>query len=405
MVYHLGINLAWPTSHSQATGNVYFEHHIPLLQAMGFSIFRVIFTSWALNHHSVQNQQEMIQLLKYCQKRNIKLILSLHHFTDFLGLSTSEYHRHENKHRHIRIDKNSIIILLSRIFEEGLQNTIYSVELFNEIDLTATKQQKQILQKLNSLLIALKENFPLPYTISISNHLNQKQIQPKIFCPLELHTYSYPHETLLGNIKYIQKNNFLQQISEYAKYSDEYKSILSSHIYFISWLWAWALLRREVSPLSRWWEEIIKDERYKKILLLFERTFQKLPQVTYIPDGSISFIPQKSKNIITSPYSKIQTRLTNILQNIRILKHERWAIKKFLYKLFSSSPKSDFLVFRDHNNKHYILIETYTSNIIDLQQIIYTQGYSINLLTAKRNSFKSDTPISVSPWCYLFVCR
>lgn len=405
MIYHLGINLAWPTSNTQTKGINYFKQNIPLLQTMGFSLFRVIFTSWALNHHLTQNQQEIIQLLKYCQKRNIKLILSLYHFTDFLNFSSREYHHYENKHRSMQISGKSIMSLLSRIFEENLQQSIYRIELFNEIDLAEPKQQKYLLQKLNSLLIVLKENFPLPYTISISNHLNQNQIQSQISCPLELHTYSYPHETLLGNIKYIQKNNFPQQISEYAKYSDEYKPILSSHIYFAAWLWAWALLRREASPLSRWWEEIIKDEKYKKILRLFQDTFQKLPQVNYIPDINISFIPQKSKNIIASPYSKIKTRLTNILQNIRTIKDERWAIKKFLYKSFFPSPKSDFLVFRDHNNKYYILIETYTSNSIDLQQIIYTQGYSINLLTAKCNSFKNSTSISVSPWCYLFVCR
>lgn len=405
MVYHLGINLAWPTTYSQTKGNAYFKYHIPLLQRMGFNIFRVIFTSWSLNPYSIQDQEEIIQLLKYCQKKNIKLILVLYHFTDFLDLSTREYFHHENKNKSMRISKTSIITLMSRIFEENLQNTIYHIELFNEIDLAEPKQQKYLLQKLNSLLIVLKENFPLPYTISISNHLNQNQIQSQISCPLELHTYSYPHETLLGNIKYIQKNNFPQQISEYAKYSDEYKPILSSHIYFAAWLWAWALLRREASPLSRWWEEIIKDEKYKKILRLFQDTFQKLPQVNYIPDINISFIPQKSKNIIASPYSKIKTRLTNILQNIKVLKHERWAIKKFLYKSLSPSSKSDFLVFRDHENKHYILIETYTSNIIDLQQIIYTQGYSINLVTAKRNSFKNNTTISVCPWCYLFICR
>lgn len=232
MFYHLGINLAWPTTYSKMKKIPYFKHHIFALQTMGFSVFRIVFTSWSLNHHSSQGQQEILQILKFCKKNNLKVTLVLYHFTDFCDFPTREYFHYENKSEGMIISEKFTIELMSRIFEENLQSTIHNIELFNEVDLVSPKKQKRILQMLNLLLISLKVRFSFHYTISISNHLNKKQVQQYFYGPIELHTYSYPHETLLGNIKYMQKSNCFQQIGEYAKYSDEHRSILSSYVYF-----------------------------------------------------------------------------------------------------------------------------------------------------------------------------
>lgn len=404
MTYQLGINIARPSDHCEKNKiQEYYGYYFHQFSERGFSVFRIVFTSRSLNPFHKKGQEDLLKIFKYCKKYNLKLILCLYHFTDFIDFYQREYVSKEYLSYWKDIKHSTIINWLKTIDNNWLSDVIYSIELFNEIDLIPLCLREQIINDLNKLLSVIKKSFSFDCHISLANHLNFSSFKERFNCPIDLHLYSFPYDTLLSNIKFIGIINSSNYIGEYAKYSDYYHSSLSSVIYFFAGIRAGGLLWWKLSPFSRRWEELIQEKKYQIWLSIFWNFFWKLPKLQYDQRKEILIEQTKKEICIDSPFKKIFSRLFSLLINPRILKYELWAIKKFLQKTIHKNKLLDQLSFVDEKENLYILLESYVNFSIKIPDFNKYHLCNLqNLLSGEIITITNRDNISqIKPWCYL----
>jgi len=389
-----------------------YSDYIKYYSEQWIRLIRIIFVPWWIDPlNKSKHIMLFLDILNICKLYNIKVIISLNHFTSFSQIGYREFESNEYLLCKMRIDHSWILDLLDTIYANLLGNTIDTIELFNEIDLISLQIRKSIISQINQLYLSIKEKYKCNCAVSISNHLTLKWYQKRLLVKIDAHSYWYPYHCILENLLYFKSKNACHYMSEYAKYSDYFRDDIDSLICFASWLRWWYIIWLYHSPLYWWRDSLYKKVEYEKALKCFQEISSKLVKPKIINSNIIKAITlwvQENKSYSNSQKeSKWLYRLKKLIQNPSAIVYEYNAILKYIQKIFFYRKKYKFILIEGDNWLRYLLLETY-SLINELQfNEYYHKVWILNLLTwEKHNSIliiKNKCIFRFHPWCYIIA--
>ncbi len=342
-------------------------------------------------------------ILDKALEKEIEVCLVLNNFTDYnvntyldindkrySWLNNPYYFKYKKAKNFFKVVDKDYFESLTRVLNviEEYSNVKY-IELMNEIDQIECSNII-LINWLNDLILLLKNKYGerFVYSSSISNHRLFEKFRKNINCYVDLHFYSFPYVTAIENIEYINSKGDILYLGEYAKYSDSsYLDSLESKIYFVSGLWGFYFYNLNYPPLHWWWQDLLNDEEYIKIIDVFKDLSAKFGKVRGISKGKTDYrIYDKVSDV--NEKQKIKERLLNLLKHPLFIFDEFKNIKKFIGRKF---VKQSDVIFRN------IILEDKVIYYLECNSNIVFNGNfngkkSINLLTGVESKCKKNIP-------------
>ena len=407
------INIAWE---ELGTRNAdYYFIRIDQASKLGVKMIRIILCSWNLNPiFNKSDLERLMNIIKHANNKRIDIVLTLFNFPDFnkfnyLDTGNKKYSWYSNvlrkKYKRPKsffknvdceiIDK--IIKLLEKI---SIFDNVKIIEIMNEIDQVQINNSILINWCNNLFKILSKKFSKYQFSVSISNYCYYDFFKNKLLCYVDLHSYSFPMDSSCKNLLYLaKKQKEILYIGEYSKNSDRgYINEYNSMIYFTSSLWISKALGLAYTPMSWWWDDVLTNEKYKKIINIFNK-LEKQYSFTEIEQCLINeseyYINEMTKDKIER--KKIKERLVNLLKHPLFIKYELNNIKKFIIK--KKNTNEEILIFKLSNNNDNFYMEVNKNVLIDLKLIFKDNFEIIDLITGKKHVLKDGK--SKLYGCYL----
>ncbi|MCL2860542.1 MAG: hypothetical protein FWF46_08395 [Oscillospiraceae bacterium] len=395
MIPKMSINLCWDTSEKNTIEN--YKKWIDTCEKNKIEVIRIISCSWSINFlYEHEDMRKLIEIIEYAKIKNIEICLVLNNFVDFNiknynDINNERYSWIANKYSDYykkptnffkNVDKeylNNILNVLFKIYE---YDNICYIEIMNEID--QIHCNKRVLanwcNKINKNII---DKFPNRYKIlcSISNYALYEYYKRKLNCFVDLHFYSFPYESAYRNIEKYDVLSF-----EYAKNSDKhYLQDYNSKIYFCSGIWGAFILKRAITPMHWWWQELLSNKNYLTIMDVLSKNVSDFGEILDVTNYNVSYELLYS-NSEKRESNKIIQRLINLIKHPSFIVNEFKSIRKFIIKKLKKEEltlcrkvKTDKCVF------YYL--ETYSFIKILNQELLHMEA--IDLITGEKFKVKS----------------
>jgi len=275
------------------------------------------------------------------------------------------------------LDKNFVAKIKKVLDKIKGFNNITKIEIFNEIDQVNIDNKILIkwISELERELSIYEKRYR--FYVSIANHDNLKLFKNNLPIPVDIHLYNCPSEYAFKNIEYLKdKLDNSCYLGEYAKFSDNsYLEVCESKSYFCSGLWGSYLQGLRNSPLHWWWQELLVNSEYLRIIGLFRKYAPKNFNLVSSDNFEISdleVIESGENNSIRR--DKILFRLKNVILHPTYLKAERGAIVKFMKKNLSSYIDKEKILIRNFENQKYVYFYCEPKNCQKVSFNLYTKG-------------------------------
>ncbi len=383
----IGMNFCWNPSNSN-TLKTYISY-IDWCDKHKIKIIRIIFSKWGLN--CIYDKKDVIifkQIVQYASTKNISIIISLLNFTDFntinyLDINNENFSWKFNKYQIIdkKVSKffkkiNDVLIEdISYVLDSIAEyNNIKFIEIMNEID-QVNYNDVILINWCNKLIDILSKNYKkYIFTCSVSNHQKYDLYREKLNCYVDLHFYSFPSESAFKNLQYVIDNyKEILYFGEYAKNSDySYMKDYGSKLYFTSGLWGSYFLKLTYSAMSWWWDDIIINSEYEKIIDFYNTNnhnfqFDNFEEIS--TEGLSIEYNNNSTNKDTIEKNKIIERIINLLKHPLFIFKELKSIRKYLSRKLKK--EKSLTVYRiNSKSKKIFYIECNEECIIDLKPLL-----------------------------------
>ena len=381
------MNFCWNPSNSN-TLKTYISY-IDWCDKHKIKIIRIIFSKWGLN--CIYDKKDVIifkQIVQYASTKNISIIISLLNFTDFntinyLDINNENFSWKFNKYQIIdkKVSKffkkiNDVLIEdISYVLDSIAEyNNIKFIEIMNEID-QVNYNDVILINWCNKLIDILSKNYKkYIFTCSVSNHQKYDLYREKLNCYVDLHFYSFPSESAFKNLQYVIDNyKEILYFGEYAKNSDySYMKDYGSKLYFTSGLWGSYFLKLTYSAMSWWWDDIIINSEYEKIIDFYNTNnhnfqFDNFEEIS--TEGLSIEYNNNSTNKDTIEKNKIIERIINLLKHPLFIFKELKSIRKYLSRKLKK--EKSLTVYRiNSKSKKIFYIECNEECIIDLKPLL-----------------------------------
>lgn len=416
----IGMNFCWSPSKNDTleTYKGYFdwcdEHKV--------KIIRIVFSKWGLNCiYDKKDVTILKQIVQYASTKNINIIIVLLNFTDFntvnyLDINNKKFSWKFNKYRIVDKKVSKFFKKINDVLVEDINyvldsiaeyNNIKFIEIMNEID-QVNCDDSILINWCNKLISILSKKYlKCIFTCSVSNYQKYDIYREKLNCYVDLHFYSFPSESAFKNLQYVM-NNYKQNLyfGEYAKNSDHpYMNDYRSKLYFTSGLWGSYFLRLTYSAMSWWWDDIIINPDYEKIIDFFN-TNNITFQFDNFEEMSIERLSIEYNNNSTNKHiheaNKIIERIINLLKHPLFISKELKSIKKFLSRKLKN--ENSLTVYKmSSKSKKIFYIECNKECIIDLKNLLLNKKVCIyNLIKCDKKSvnIKNKSKINIYG-CYI----
>jgi hypothetical protein len=153
---------------------------------------------------------------------------------------------------------------------------------------------------------------------------------------LTIHNYAYPSHLFSRNLTRLSEKfdtNLL--ISEYG-YDSHESDVNNINVlrYFCSGIWSSQITNRQISPLAWWWEDILKDESYIKVIDTFNKLSPQGKSIVNEVRGVKVNTRRNNPRLKGQDAKKFKYRFLEVLKKPSRIQKERNAIKKFVGKSF-----------------------------------------------------------------------
>lgn len=416
----IGMNFCWNPLNTDILET--YINYIDWCDKHKIKIIRIIFSKWGLN--CIYNKEDVIllkQIVQYASIKNINIIITLLNFTDFntsnyLDINNEKFSWKFNKYRIInkkvsiffkKIDNalvEDIIYVLDSLIE---YNNIEFIEIMNEIDQVNCNDIK-LINWCNKLIEILAKKYQkYIFTCSISNYQKFNLYRGKLNCYVDLHFYSFPRENAFKNLQYVTRvNKEILYFGEYAKNSDySYMDDYGSKIYFTSGLWGSYFLKLTYSAMSWWWDDIIINSDYEKIIDFYNTNnsrfqFDNFEEIS--TEGLSIEYNNNSTNKRKYETYKIIERIINLLRHPLFIFKEFKSIKKFISR--KVKKENSLTIYRIiSKSKKIFYIECNEECIIDLNHLVLNKKiYIYDLIKCEKNliNIKEKSKINIYG-CYI----
>lgn len=376
-------------------------------------LVRVFLTRWSINALFDNDKLDLLtKVIEKAANLDIEVILVLNNFTDF----TEQYYRDLHKAEYIWDDyplkEESVKKFFTKLDNDFMKKNkevlsklseyknITKIELFNEIDLVNINN-RTLIKWVNRFARELSEyQKRYKFYVSISNHNDLKLFKDKLCIPLDVHSYSFPYEYAFKNIEYFKKKlGNTYYLGEYAKFSDDsHLKIYESKFYFCSGLWGSYLQGFTNSPLHWWWEKLLANSEYLKIINVFQKYSPNKPGIIFGNNFKILKLETSQIKLNSSDKikkDKILFRLKTLIHHPAYIKNEWGAISKFMKKKILSYVNEKPILIRNFEDSSYIYFYCEPKKYQQINFQIHVKGIhrignieSINLLNGVSKQIK-----------------
>ncbi len=409
--YLVGVNLAW--SHNRQSNEEIFQQYqswITKCSSQNIGVVRIFVTRWSLNALFDDTRRDLLnQIISFASERKIEVVLVINHFTDFIRHHERDLASDEYIWRTFPLKTTSLTNFFDKPSEEYVEivrrlladlrtcSNIQRIELFNEIDLVDVSR-KILVSWCNQLINTLDLQDRFDFFISVAHQNNYHFFKNHCSVPVDIHFYNYPFENAFQSLEDYKKISDNLLFGEYAKFSDEPRlERCDARSFFCSGLWGGFFLKLKTSPMHWWWEELLQNESCANIMNTFHNI--KLAETVPFVSFEIKNIQRtKQTNISNANKGKLQTRLTTLIRNPRLVKREYAAIAKFvkkhIYKLFDEQ----LFVRAYRGSEIYIYCEPKNCQTVIFDLTLHPEPLSpnphavlIDLFTGKESALQIET--------------
>lgn len=393
MITKGAINLAWSSSKNIEQD---YYNWFSICEKNNIKFVRIFLCSWSINAlYDKKNIMLLKKVIQRAEKYGIEICLVLNNFVDFnidtysdinnptySWLNNPYSKKYKNATKFFKVMDldyfNNIINVLQEIYS---YDNIKYIEIVNEIDQIYCSNEI-LIKWLNKLLYKLRRIYDERYTFtcSISNYELYDYYRKKADCYIDLHFYSFPFESAIENIEYINKKSKLLYLGEYAKYSDNsYLKTDNAKIYFSSGLWGAYFCKLNFVPLHWWWQKLLINKEYMRIITLFNSITEELgeiEQIEQIRDLKYNSISKQHNDL---EYKKIKSRLTTLVKHPLYIFKDYRNIKKFLTKKLHK--QNEVIIRKIISNKKEVIYLECKNDIKIMSGFQYEKA--INLVSGK----------------------
>ena len=394
----LAINLGWSSNYN--IENDYYKW-LDICKKNEIKFVRIFLCSWSINALYDNTYLKILEnIINYADNNDIEICLVLNNFVDYniknySDINDIKYSWKANpyytKYKKVKkffqvIDQNYLNDVKSILDIVEKYSNIKYIEIMNEID-QINCFNNILINWVNNLIAKLERIYKNRYTFtcSISNHELFKIFKKQINCYVDLHFYSFPYESAIENIEYMNNKNKILYLGEYAKFSDRsYLQDMESKIYFSAGLWGSYFYNLEYVPLHWWWQDLLIDGDYLKIISNYKSISQKLGVVTSVEKIDIEYkIVNKTGNLLEK--KKFNERFKTLLKHPLFIVNELHSIKKFINK---KRIKQSEVVFRKINTNKKEIFYLECRNDIIVSNFIQNKKI-INVITGNEVKFNN----------------
>lgn len=399
--YKLGINLGWHEEDvdEQTIFNQY-QKWLNTCQENNIKLVRIFLVRWSINALFKNNKLDLLlKIIKEAEGLGIEIILVLNHFTDFIDQHYRDLDEAKYTWNSYPLKKSNIKDFFNSLDQDLLSKVrkvlgkikecknINKIELFNELDLVGINNKILIswVNKLVEVLDKYQEKYK--FYVSIANHNNLNLFRKNLSISVDVHFYNFPSEYAFKNIEYFkEKLGSSCYLGEYAKFSDNsHLGVCESKAWFCSGLWGSYLQGLNNSPLHWWWQELLVNNEYLKIISLFNQCMPEKFRLIKDSDFEITdlkIIEASNDNDIRK--NKILFRLKNLILHPTLIKVEWGGIIKFIKKILFSYRDNEDVLMKKFEDKEYIYFYCETKNCqkvnFNLNTKIKTKMSSIEII-------------------------
>lgn len=394
----LSINLGWSSNHN--IENDYYKW-LDICKKYEIKFVRMFLCSWSINALYDKTYLNTLEnIIKYADNNNIEICLVLNNFVDYniknySDINDIKYSWKANPYYTKYKKVKNFFQMLDQNYLNNVKNildliekycNVKYIEIMNEID-QINCSNNILINWANNLISKLERIYKNRYifTCSISNHELFKIFKKQMNCYVDLHFYSFPYESAIENIEYMNNEHKILYLGEYAKFSDRaYLKNMKSKIYFSSGLWGSYFYNLEYVPLHWWWQDLLVDKDYLKIISNYTLISQKLGVVNSVEKIDIKYKTfNKIDNLLEK--KKINERFKTLLKHPLFIFNELYSIKKFINK---KRIKQSEVVFRKINtNKKEIFYLECRNDIITNN--FFKNKKIINVITGDEVKFSN----------------
>lgn len=394
----LSINLGWSSNHN--IENDYYKW-LDICRKHNIKFVRMFLCSWSINALYDKTYLNTLEnIIKYADNNNIEICLVLNNFVDYniknySDINDIKYSWKANPYYTKYKKVKNFFQMLDQNYLNNVKNildliekycNVKYIEIMNEID-QINCSNNILINWANNLISKLERIYKNRYifTCSISNHELFKIFKKQMNCYVDLHFYSFPYESAIENIEYMNNEHKILYLGEYAKFSDRaYLKNIKSKIYFSSGLWGSYFYNLEYVPLHWWWQDLLVDKDYLKIISNYTLISQKLGVVNSVEKIDIKYKTfNKIDNLLEK--KKINERFKTLLKHPLFIFNELYSIKKFINK---KRIKQSEVVFRKINtNKKEIFYLECRNDIVTNN--FFKNKKIINVITGDEVKFSN----------------
>jgi len=389
--YKLGINLGWykEEASNQEIFNQY-KNWLNICRENNIKLVRIFLARWSINALFDDSKLNLLfKIIKEADSFGVEVILILNHFTDFID----QHHRELAEAKYVwdsyplkkesiksfftNLDKNFVAKIKKVLNKIKEYKNVTKIELFNEIDQVNINNKILIkwISELERELSLYQKRYK--FYVSVASHDNLKLFKNNLSIPVDIHIYNFPSEYAFKNIEYFKgKLDNSYYLGEYAKFSDNsHLEVCESKSYFCSGLWGSYLQGLKNSPLHWWWQELLINNEYLKIISLFRKYVPKnfnLVSNNNFKISDLKVIELGGNNSIRK--DKILFRLKTLILHPTYLRAECGAIVKFIKKILSSCIDKEEVLIRSFENQKYVYFYCEPKNCQKINFNLHAKG-------------------------------